>query len=322
MKCIHPTLINDKGSKRLVPCGRCAWCRKRKRDEWFVRFLAESMKRPCYFVTLTYEDNFIPTRFVDFDSGETFVFRGWHDDYIDDVIGRVGSVPLLDDWQKYIKRVRKHSSIPLSYFFVSEYGKIHGRVHYHSLIWSADPGISSILVDEWPFGDSVAEAANIGSMKYVTKYILKGSDKKSLSLRDDNIKTNSVGIGSNLWPNLIQHYKSENYEATFQYFGSYHSFPAYFKKKIRQHFDDCSDSIAIEVSKDSKGDWKVKNKHCQLVQYLDEQRQIPSINDKDVIHALLKLKVKDLSRYLYDLYMKDYRKQIEINSKTNLMFNV
>lgn len=321
MKCIHPTLINDKGLKRLVPCGRCAWCRKRKRDEWFVRFLSESMRKPCYFITLTYQDDFIPTRFVNLNDGETFVFRGLHDDYIDDEIARIGSVPLLEDWQKYVKRVRKRSSFPLMFFFVSEYGKLYGRVHYHALVWSDDPGISSVLCQEWPFGDSVADSADIGSMKYVTKYILKGSDKKSNSLRDDNLKTNSAGIGAGLWPNLINHYKSENYESTFQYFGSFHSFPAYYKKKIREYFDNICDSVAIEVSKDSEGNWKVKNRHCALVQYLDEQRQIPSINDKDVIHSLLKLKVRDLPGYLYDLYMKDYNKQIEINSKINVFLN-
>ena len=93
MKCIHPTVISDgKGSKRLVPCGRCAWCRKKKRDEWFVRFLAESLKYPCYFITLTYEDSQIPVRFVSLSDGETFVVRGFHDDYISEDVARVGSV--------------------------------------------------------------------------------------------------------------------------------------------------------------------------------------------------------------------------------------
>ena len=234
MKCIHPSVISDgKGSKRLVPCGRCAWCRKKKRDEWFVRFLSESLKTPCYFVTLTYEDSQIPVRFVNVDNGETFVVRGFHDDYITEDCARVGSVPYLKDWQDYMKRVRKYIDshlTPLKYFFVSEYGHIYGRVHYHALVWCDDDSVSSLLVDEWPFGDAVADAADIGAMKYVTKYILKGSDKHSLDLRDDNLKTNSAGIGAHLWPNLINHYKSENYEATFQYFGSFHAFPSYFKK--------------------------------------------------------------------------------------------
>ena len=322
MKCIHPTVISDgKGSKRLVPCGCCAWCRKRKRDEWFVRFLAHSLKTPCYFLTLTYEDSYLPVRFVNLGDGETFVVRGLHDDYISDEIARVGSVPYLKDWQDYMKRVRKRASSKCKFFFVSEYGHLYGRVHYHALVWSDDDSISSILVDEWPFGDAYNEPAGIGSMKYVTKYILKGSDKHSLDLRDDNIKTNSSGIGANLWPELIRHYKSDNYEATFQYFGSFHAFPAYFKKKIREHLDNISNSVDIDIVKDSKGIYKVKNKHCKEVQRLDEARQIPEINDQDLVHSLLRLKVKDAPFYLYELYMKDYNKQFEINNKTNLLFN-
>lgn len=322
MKCIHPTIINDgHGSKRMVPCGRCAWCRKKKRDEWFVRFFAESLRIPCYFVTLTYQDDYIPTRFVALDDGETFVVRGCHDDYISDDVARIGSVPYLKDWQDFVKRVRKKSNFPLKYFFVSEYGHLYGRVHYHALVWSDDPSISNLLSDSWYFGDSLSENAEVGSMKYVTKYILKGSDKKSMSLRDDNIKSNSAGLGSSLWPQLVRHYKSPNYESTFQYFGSYHAFPGYFKKKIREHLDNISDSIAISISKDSKGVWKVKNLHCDFVRALDESRQLPSINNDDLVHQLLRLNVRDLPTYYYELYMKDYNKQFEINSKTNLMFN-
>lgn len=305
----------------MVPCGRCAWCLKKKRDEWFVRFLAESLKVPCYFVTLTYEDTQIPTRFVCLGTGETFIVRGLHDDYITEDVARVGNVPFMKDYQDYIKRVRKRISKKLRYFFVSEYGHLYGRVHYHALVWCDDDLVKDVLSDEWPFGDVVVDSAGVGSQKYITKYILKGSNHRSLDLRDDNIKSNSAGIGSNLWPNLIKHYTSENYESTFQYFGSYHAFPAYFKKKIRQHLDDISDSVAIEISKDSKGNWKVKNKHCELVQKLDESRQLPEIKDHDIIHSLMRLKIADMPHYLQELYIRDYNKQFEINGKINSMFN-
>lgn len=305
----------------MVPCGKCAWCRKKKRDEWFVRFLAESLKTPCYFVTLTYEDTQIPTRFVSLVTGETFVVRGLHDDYIDEEIARIGSVPLLKDWQDYMKRVRKLSAYPLKYFFVSEFGKLYGRVHYHALVWSDDDSIASVLSDQWPFGEAVVDASGLGSQKYVTKYILKGSDKKSNNLRDDNIKSNSAGLGSDLWPKLIRHYKSDDYECTFQWFGSYHAFPNYYKKKIREYLDNQADSVEIEIICNSKGEPVVKNKHCKFVQELDRSRSLPSINDKDIIHSLLRLKVEDLPAHMYDLYMRDYKKQFDINSKVNLNFN-
>lgn len=325
MKCIHPTIINDgKGSRRMVPCGRCAWCRKKKRDEWFVRFLSESLRVPCYFVTLTYDDDFVPTRFVSFDDGETFVVRGFHDDYISEEVGRVGTLAYLKDWQDYMKRVRKHidsSLTPLKYFFVSEHGKQRKRIHYHALVWCDNPDIQKYLVDEWSFGDSVSDPADCGAMKYVTKYILKGSDNKSNSLLDDNIKTNSAGIGCDLWPRLVKHYISPNYQSTFRYMGSYHAFPAYFKKKIREFLDDTSEYVDISFVADKDLSLKVKNNHCKFLQEIDQSRSIPEINDDDVVHKMLRLNVQDLPGYLYELYMKDYRKQFEINSKSNLLFN-
>ena len=77
MKCIHPTLINDGKKSYYVPCGRCAWCRRRKQDDWFFRLSFEARKWPfVFFVTLTYEDSFVPTEAVGPD-GECRYFRGF-----------------------------------------------------------------------------------------------------------------------------------------------------------------------------------------------------------------------------------------------------
>lgn len=312
MKCIHPTVINCNGSKRLVPCGRCAWCRKRKRDEWFLRFLVQSMKQPCYFVTLTYEDSQIPIRYVSLDTGETFVCRGLFED---DEFVSVGSVPFLADFQKYLKRYRANTGKKLKYFFVSEYGHLYGRVHYHFLAWS-DDDISDIGKD-WYFGESVVVPASIGAMKYVTKYILKGSNHKSTDLRDSNLMSCSNGIGGDFWQELVSKYKSPNFTNTFQYLGSFHAFPQYWKKKIREQIDYDSDMVVIKFSRDNDGNIVVKNLHCKELQELDQLRSIPEINDNDLLHQLLKLKIKDLPSYIQELYSRDYDKQVEINTKLN-----
>lgn len=318
MNCIHPSIINDRGSKRAVRCGRCAWCRKKLRDEWFVRFLVHSLKNTCFFTTLTYAEDYVPTRFVDCSTGETFVVRSPHDDYIFEGYDRIGSVPLLQDWQNYMKRVRKRLVLPLKYFFVSEYGSQFGRVHYHALIWCNDPGVSSVLTSEWPFGGSVVEPAQVGSLKYVTKYILKGSNHKSFDLRDDNIKSNSAGIGGDLWPKLVKFYLSPNFTNSFHYLGSIHAFPLYYKKKIRDLIDYNSDSVEIKYVRNNENKIVVKNLHCETLQKLDEQRSMPEINDNDLIHQIMRLKVKDLPSYLVELYNRDCGKQYQISNKTNL----
>lgn len=153
MKCRFPILVTVKGRQIYVPCGKCAWCVKRLRDEWFLRLKYEGSKAVCRsFVTFTYRDDDLPT-VIDYDTGEiipTVSFR---------------------DVQLFHKRLRKN--LKFRYMLCSEYGPKTGRPHYHGVYFHDHP---YDIAGSWPFGDNNSQyPARDGSYKYILKYILKGS---------------------------------------------------------------------------------------------------------------------------------------------------
>lgn len=121
------------------------------RDSWFLRFREEAKGQFARFVTLTYNDANLPERIDD-------------DGVIHYDVDKV-------QVQKFIKRMRKNNAF--KYFVVSEYGSYDHRPHYHLLLFSP----KRIDVEKyWKYGFVYDVPARKGSFKYVTKYLLKGSD--------------------------------------------------------------------------------------------------------------------------------------------------
>lgn len=142
------------------PCGHCANCRARSRQEWVFRLRMEF--NACefgLFVTLTYDDDRLPP---------------------DGVSKR--------DVQLFMKRFRKRlctlfSDIKYSdivrYYIVSEYGDHTHRPHYHGLLFFSIPrtnDIYDIITASWQNGFVQFGEIEEGSIVYCTKYCLKGSD--------------------------------------------------------------------------------------------------------------------------------------------------
>ena len=131
------------------PCGHCANCRARNRQEWVFR-LKEEYKSCNFglFVTLTYSDENIP---------------------FDGVCKR--------DIQLFLKRLRKHfDSKVLRYFIVSEYGDHTLRPHYHALLFfksKRTSDIYDIIEQSWNNGFVQFGEIEEGSIVYCTKYCLK-----------------------------------------------------------------------------------------------------------------------------------------------------
>ena len=123
--------IHGKKGSIYVPCGKCAWCLRQKRNEWFVRFLEESKKHDFVrFLTLDYDDDHLPVK-------------------TDETTGEIIPVVSLRDIQLYHKRIRK-AGYKFRFFVASEYGSKGGRPHCHGIYWS-DEKIP--YYDFWENGD-------------------------------------------------------------------------------------------------------------------------------------------------------------------------
>ena len=152
-----------------VPCGKCSACLERKRSEWIKRLSLESINYPLSsFVTLTYDDAHLPSD------------------------GQASK----RDVQLFLKRfrnLRRDFGVPLpsfKYFIVSEYGKLHGRPHYHGLMFGVDllapiykprligydkyPRISSDYLSHcWSRGFCLCDRLTPRNIRYVSKYLTK-----------------------------------------------------------------------------------------------------------------------------------------------------
>lgn len=66
MKCPSPVTIKNPNPLKkgyiAVPCGKCGACRKNRRASWTFRLTKEAKNsKNSFFVTLTYNDEEIPT---------------------------------------------------------------------------------------------------------------------------------------------------------------------------------------------------------------------------------------------------------------------
>ncbi len=147
------------GLRMTVPCGQCIGCRLERSRQWAVRCMHEaSLHHANCFVTLTYSDEALP---------------------------RFGSL-LMDDWQKFFKRLRKRVG-KVRFFGCGEYGEQLGRPHYHAclfgfdfpdkVVWSVRGGHevyrSPLLESVWTYGQSEIGSMTFESAAYVARYCVK-----------------------------------------------------------------------------------------------------------------------------------------------------
>lgn len=154
-----------------VPCGRCIGCRLERSRKWAMRCVHEaSLYKDNCFITLTYDD--------------------FH-------LDPSGSLN-VEDYQLFMKRLRKHFGSGVRFFHCGEYGELYGRPHHHAILFNCDfddkelmfhnakTGFnlysSNLLGTLWPFGLHSIGNVSFESCAYVARYIMKkvtGDDANS-----------------------------------------------------------------------------------------------------------------------------------------------
>jgi len=145
-----------------VPCNGCVGCRIARSKEWATRCLHEaSLHQDNCFITLTYSPEHLP-----------------HDEGL-----------RKEDFQKFMKRLRKNCRTKVRYYMAGEYGNGPegglGRPHYHAIIfgfdfpdkyiWNENSKLyrSETLEKLWPMGHSSIGNVSYQSAKYVAQYVMK-----------------------------------------------------------------------------------------------------------------------------------------------------
>lgn len=109
------SLSSGSGVKVFVQCNKCIRCKLKRALDWSIRIMHEaSLYSDNCFITLTYDDLNLPD----------------------------GRSLLKSDFQKFMKRLRKHAvkmrGRSLRYYACGEYGDRFGRPHYHAILLDFD----------------------------------------------------------------------------------------------------------------------------------------------------------------------------------------
>lgn len=245
-----------------IACGQCMYCRIKSSREKSFRCYAESLYHPFnYFVTLTYNDQFLP--------------RG---DFVDAHGAPVSTTLRLDDMQKFNKRVRKNLGT-MKTFYCGEYGDLFNRPHYHSLMFcdfelddlefvyrkgGFDYFHSNKLSSCWTDPTSDVEKGfvvisefNFTNAAYCTKYILKKqrSDVPAIMSSGKQLQEQPFAQASRR-PGLgFQYFKDHSSEIYASDRVLYQKNYEVFRMKPPKYYDslfDEVDSDALQIIKDRR----------------------------------------------------------------------
>lgn len=157
------------GSK-ILPCRQCIECRLEKSRQWATRLMHEVSAHPgAIFLTLTYDDNYVP------------------------VDGSLNPSHLQTFFKDLRARNAYYGKEKIKYFACGEYGEKRQRPHYHAAIYgsinvrSDDPGLrreeparsgspqfSHADIEAcWPYGLHRISELNFELAAYMARYVLK-----------------------------------------------------------------------------------------------------------------------------------------------------
>lgn len=134
-----------------APCGYCSYCQKKRSRDYSFRLINEfTQHENSLFVTLTFDDSNLE-RFAS-DTNKAV--------------------------RLFLDRCRKKYGKALRHWFTCEYGSLHGRPHYHGIIFGT-PALSDAIISEfnllWSYGFIYVGYVDERTCRYVSKYVTKGA---------------------------------------------------------------------------------------------------------------------------------------------------
>lgn len=163
-----------------IPCGQCIACRLQYSREWANRCCLEMKDhKESYFITLTYDDDHLPTQYITHpETGE-----------VDFPVHSLQK----EDFQKFMKRLRYYAgNDELRFFGCGEYGEKNARPHMHIIVFGlhlddlklyrreycdgfvTEMYNSELLDKAWQHrGFVVVEEANWYNIAYTARYVTK-----------------------------------------------------------------------------------------------------------------------------------------------------
>ena len=175
MACNHLITIKNPqtGEYLQVPCGHCINCLVDMQSEWATRMMIEfksNLQRPAVFVTLTYNDENLPTEEYNKEGvvyEKPSVVKTHIQQFMRSIRTRINRLKKRGQWRGWQGSIK--------YFFTSEYGPVGGRPHYHGIIYGLSKHSDTLkLIEEiWNKGFCYIGEVNEKTITYCSKYCVK-----------------------------------------------------------------------------------------------------------------------------------------------------
>lgn len=201
-----------------LPCGKCTECISKRSLEWATRARHEiSLHKENCFLTLTYNDESLPSIYV-----------------------------VKEEFQKFLKRLRKHIKRPIRYMVSHEYGSKTFRPHHHCIIFGYNPNnqtflkstskgeklfTSPIIEKLWKHGFHSIGTANEKTAYYIASYSLKGKKHQLTDPHSGEIVDVSDSMDVSKRPAIGYDYFIENCD---QLVDTESILPRYYIKKLKE----------------------------------------------------------------------------------------
>ena len=225
------------GEHLVVPCGQCIGCRIERTRSWGVRCTHEAqMSSSSCFITLTFDNEHLASD---------------------------GSLH-KEDYQLFMKRLRKHYGVPIRYFHCGEYGEKLFRPHHHAILFGVDfPDkrcfrvskgvsyyVSPTLSKLWPFGYHIIGASTLRSYMYVARYCLKkvNGDSAKEHYRGLVPEYISMSLRPGLGYSFYQRFRSDIYDFDRIVLDNTHKYrvPKYYDKLLLRDDPSLLESIKVK----------------------------------------------------------------------------
>ncbi|WP_270229739.1 hypothetical protein [Parabacteroides bouchesdurhonensis] len=226
MNCLHPIRLRD----RIVPCGKCVVCIKRRRQSWAFRLEQESKSVPIsWFCTLTYDDEHLT-----------------YSTYSDLLGEHTAPVVVKRDVQLFMKRLRRYLSdwTRIRFFLVAEYGEQNLRPHYHMILFgklgSKYNLVAELLRRAWQQGYVQVSPLSTSHIRYCVKYMYKNELYPEYiyypAFKPFMLCSRQPGIGyAYMSEQILNYYRTAPKDFALQQNGTKCPLPRYYKDKL---YDD------------------------------------------------------------------------------------
>lgn len=247
-----PIALVDEPLAIKVPCGKCLGCRLDYSRQWADRMMLELQHTgKAIFVTLTYNNENIPTVVDDFDLPVAYTLD-------------------KDDWQRFMKRLRARSKFvgrELRFYACGEYGSHTRRPHMHAIIFGLSledfPDrkvkgynelrqtyyVSKEFEGIWQKGFTLITDVSWQTCAYVSRYVMKkafADDIGYAQLPEFSLMSRRPGIGAYYLADHPDVFEKDSIYLSSSAGSVKVRVPKYFLNKLKERDPDSYDSIMRE----------------------------------------------------------------------------